>query len=258
MMQRRMWLAALALMAGLAHAQAPDWKKVRIGIEGAYPPFSEIGTDGKLKGFDVDITMALCAKMAAECQIVPQEWDGMIPALQARKFDAIISSMAITEERKRQVAFTDKYYNTPARIVGKASMPHDISVAALKGKKIGVQRSTTHDRYASAIYKDSAIVRYAKADEAFLDLAAGRVDVLLMDSVAANEGFLKRPAGKGFAFLGQPVDDPKYFGTGTGIATRKADAALVGKFNAAIAAIRADGTYKKIQDKYFDFDVYGQ
>lgn len=258
MLLRRTLLAALALAASLAHAQAPDWKKVRIGIEGAYPPFSEIGTDGKLKGFDVDITMALCAKMGAQCTLVQQEWDGMIPALQARKFDAIISSMSITEERLRQVAFTNKYYNTPARIVGKGTLPHDISVAALKGKKIGVQRSTTQDRYATAIYTGSQIVRYGKADDAFLDLAAGRVDVLLVDSVVADLGFLKRPAGKGFAFLGQPVDDPKYFGTGSGIAVRKADAALAQKFNAAIAALRADGSYKKIEAKYFDFDVFGQ
>ena len=141
-MQRRHLLTALMLAAAslAASAQAPDWKKIRIGVEGAYPPFSEVGTDGKLKGFDIDIALALCAEMKAECTLVQQEWDGMIPALQARKFDAIIASMAITEERKKSVLFSEKYQNTPPWMVGKGSLPHDISPAAMKGKKIGVQR----------------------------------------------------------------------------------------------------------------------
>jgi len=258
-MQRRHIAALIALAAAsfAAQAQSPDWKKVRIGVEGAYPPFSEVGTDGKLKGFDIDMAYALCAEMKAECALVQQEWDGMIPALQAKKFDAIIASMAITPERQKQVNFSNKYYNTPPAFLGKGA-PRDISPAALKGKKIGVQRTTSHDRYATQYYKDSEIVRYAKQDEAFLDLAAGRVDVILCDQVAGSEGFLKKPAGKGFAVIGNPVDDPAIFGTGSGIAMRKADAELLAKFNAAIVAVRANGTFKKIQDKYFDFDVYGK
>jgi arginine/ornithine transport system substrate-binding protein len=251
--------AALSLLAAAgAFAQSPDWKKIRIGVEGAYPPFSEVGTDGKLKGFDIDIAFGLCAHLKAECVLVPQEWDGMIPALQSRKFDAIIASMAITDERKKSVNFTDKYYNTPARLIGKASLPPDQSPAAWKGKRIGVQRTTTHDRYVSQYFKDSEIVRYAKQDEVYLDLAAGRIDAALLDSVAADMGFLKKPIGKGFAPIGPPIDDPAIFGIGSGIAIRKTDGDLQKKLNEAIAAIRANGAYKKIQDKYFDFDVYGK
>ncbi len=258
-MSRRSLIAALLglALAATAQAQAPDWKKIRIGVEGAYPPFSEVGTDGKLKGFDIDMAMALCAEMKAECTLVQQEWDGMIPALQSRKFDAIIASMAITPERQKQVNFTNKYYNTPPAFIGKGA-PRDISPAALKGKKIGVQRTTSHDRYATQYYKDAEIVRYAKQDDIFLDLAAGRLDATLCDQVAGSEGFLKKPAGKGFSVIGHPVDDPSIFGTGSGIALRKADTALLDKFNAAITAVRANGTYKKIQDQYFDFDVYGK
>lgn len=182
----------------------------------------------------------------------------MIPALQARKFDAIISSMAITPERQKQVNFSDKYYNTPPAFIGKAGAVKDITPASLKGKKIAVQRSTSHDRYATAMYKESEIVRYAKQDDVFLDLVSGRVDATLCDSVAGSLGFLKKPAGKGFVVLGTPPDDVAFFGTGSGIAARKADTALVEKFNAAIKAVRASGQYKKIQDKYFDFDVYGK
>lgn len=248
----------LALAAPFAAAQAPEWKKIRIAVEGAYPPFSEIGPDGKIKGFDIDIANALCAQMKAECTLVQAEWDGMIPALQARKFDAIIAQMSITEERKRSVAFTNKYANTPAWLIAKASAPADQSAAAWKGKKIGVQRTTTHDRYATEHFKHSEIVRYAKQDEVFLDLAAGRIDAALCESVVADQGFLKKPSGKGFARVGGPIDDVKIFGVGAGIAIRKGDTALVQKFNAAIDAIRADGTYKKIQDRYFDFDIFGQ
>ena len=261
-MQRRLLALALplvlALGAATAHAQAPDWKKIRIGVEGAYPPFSEVGPDGKLKGFDIDIAMALCAEMKAECTLVPQEWDGIIPALQSRKFDAIIASMAITEERLKVVNFTAKYYNTPSRLVAKADAKFEASAAGLKGKRIGVQRSTIQDRYATATFTGSEIVRYAKADEVYLDLAAGRLDVVFADSLAVDGGFLKKPQGKGFAFFGPSYDDPKFFGTGSGIAVRKADTALQAKFNAAIPAIRANGVYKKINDKYFDFDVYGK
>ena len=118
-MQRRslIALAALACAAVTAHAQAPDWKKIRIGVEGAYPPFSEVDKDGKLKGFEIEYAQALCAEMKAECTLVQQDFDGLIPALQARKVDAIIASMSITEERKQRVAFTNKYYQTPARFV---------------------------------------------------------------------------------------------------------------------------------------------
>ncbi len=261
MLRRTLALAlpiVLALAASAAHAQAPDWKKIRIGVEGAYPPFSEVGPDGKLKGFDIDIALALCAEMKAECTLVQQEWDGIIPALQSRKFDAIVASMAITEERLKVVNFTNKYYNTPSRLVAKAGTTLQPTADGLKGKRIGVQRSTIQDRFVTATFTGSEIVRYAKADEVYLDLAAGRVDVVFSDTLAVDGGFLKKPQCKGFAFFGPSYDDPKFFGTGSGIAVRKADTALQAKFNAAIAAIRANGVYKKINDRYFDFDVYGK
>jgi len=238
-------------------AEAADAPKLRIAVEGAYPPFSEVGPDGKIKGFDIDIANALCAQIKADCTLVQLDFDGMIPALQARKVDAIVASMAITEERKKQVAFTDKYYNTPARFILKSGSTITISPEGLKGKKVGVQRSTTHDRFVSAKFKDAQIVRYAKQDEVFLDLASGRIDATLQDSVAADFGFLRTPQGKGFAFAGPSYNDEAIFGIGSGIAVRKADAALVANLNGAIKAIRADGRYKAIQDKYFNFDVYG-
>jgi arginine/ornithine transport system substrate-binding protein len=233
-----------------------DAKRLRLGVEGAYPPFSEVGPDGRLKGFDIDMALALCERIGVQCTLVQQEWDGMIPALNARKFDAIIASMAITEERQRQVAFSAPYYSTPVRWIARLGSLPGVAPAQLKGKRIGVQRSSIHDRYVTQMVPGAEVVRYARQDDVYLDLAAGRVDLVLGDSVAADLGFLKRPAGKGFGFVGAAVEHP-IFGQGAGIAVRKADAALAERFSAAIRAMRADGSYQKIQSRYFDFDIYG-
>jgi arginine/ornithine transport system substrate-binding protein len=252
-------LALAALMLAAGSVQAKDWKKVRIGVEGAYPPFSYVTPDGQLAGFDIDIAKALVAAMGSEIELVAQDWDGIIPALLANKYDAIIASMSITPERKKKVAFTNKYYQTPAKFVCKKGAMTVFSREAIKGKKVGVQRATIHDNYLTDNYgKDVEVVRYGTQDEAYLDLVAGRVDMLLADSVALSDGFLKKPEGQDYQFIGPDLSDPKWFGDGAGIACRKEDKDLVEMFNKAIAKIRADGTYKKIQDKYFDFDVYGK
>ena len=239
--------------------QAKEWKKVRIGVEGAYPPFSYVTPEGKLAGFDIDIAKALVKAMGAEVELVAQDWDGIIPALLTKKYDAIIASMSITEERKKKVAFSNKYYNTPAKFVCKKGAMKEFSREAIKGKTVGVQRATIHDRYLTDNYgKDVKIKRYGTQDEAYLDLTAGRVDMLLADSIALSDGFLKKPEGNGYQFIGPDLSDPRWFGDGAGIAIRKQDTDLGEMFNAAIEQIRADGTYQKIQDKYFDFNVYGE
>jgi arginine/ornithine transport system substrate-binding protein len=252
--------AAVAIMLAVAAggAWAKEWTKIRIATEGAYAPFNYVEPSGELAGFDVDIAKALCAEMKAECTLIKQDWDGMIPALLARKFDAIVASMSITEERKQRVDFTDKYYQTPARLVAKegavvANLPGDLA-----DKKIGVQRETIHDKFATDNWSEVAeIVRYGTQDEANLDLVSGRVDLIIADSVALSEGFLKTEHGKGFAFVGPEFTDAKWFGVGAGIAVRKQDKDLTEALNKAIAAIRASGVYDEIARKYFDFNVYG-
>ena len=251
-------LAAGALVLMSSAVTAKEWKTVRIGVEGAYPPFSSVTPAGELVGFDIEITKALCKQMGVRCTMVQQDWDGIIPALLARKYDAIVASMSITEERKKKVAFTDKYYNTPAKFVRKKGSGIEISKEGLKGKTVGVQRATTHDNFITGEFgAEVDIKRYATQDEAYLDAVAGRLDLLLADSVAMEDGFLKTDKGKDFEFVGPGFSDVKYFGEGVGIAIRKRDADLVKMFNKAIAGIRADGTYKKINAKYFAYDVYG-
>lgn len=246
-------------LAVCGSALAKEWKEVRIGVEGAYPPFSFVQPDGQLAGFDIDIAKALGKAMGVKVTLVTQDWDGMIPALLAKKYDAIIASMSITEERLKKVGFSHKYYRTPAKFIIKKGTMETFSREAIKGKAVGVQRATIHDKYLTDNYgKDVTIKRYGTQDEAYLDLAAGRVDMLLADSVALSDGFLKKPEGKDYMFIGPDLNDPKWFGNGAGIAIRKEDKDLAEMFNKAIDTIRADGTYKTIQDKYFDFNVYGE
>jgi arginine/ornithine transport system substrate-binding protein len=231
---------------------AKEWKKIRIGVEGAYPPFSQVTPDGKLVGIDIDIANALCEEMGAECTMVQQDWDGIIPGLLARKYDAIISSMSITEQRKKHVAFTKPYENTPAKFARKKGSGIEINKASLKGKSVGVQHATTHADFVKAEFGDVVDLKlYATQEEAYLDAVAGGVDLLLADAVAMNEGFLKTENGQDWEFVGRDYDDPTYFGEGAGIAIRKSEEDLVELFNNAIDAILADGTYEKIKNKYF-------
>ncbi|MGB2078523.1 MAG: ABC transporter substrate-binding protein [Vibrio sp.] len=255
------WILAAAvastLVSGLAVSK--EWKSIRFGVEGAYPPFSKTETDGSVTGFDVDIANALCEQMQAQCKIVPQDWDGMIPSLLARKFDGIIAAMSITEERKTKVDFTDKYALVPNKYIAKKDANLDFSEEGMKGMKIGVQRATTHDKYLTDTYGDNVeVVRYGTFDEAYLDLANGRIQAVLGDASALQSGVLDKEGGEGYEFVGPSLTDPKWFGEGFGIATRKQDKDLTKQLNDAIAAIRANGTYDKIAAKYFSYDVYGE
>ena len=250
-------VSAAALVLSLGAASAQDKMQLKIGTEGAYPPFNNLTSDGKLEGFDIDIARALCEQMNAECEFVTQDWDGIIPALQAGKFDAIIASMSITPERMEKVDFTNKYYNTPPAIAA----PKDTDIAGvtkedLAGKTIGVQGSTTHFNYSEQTYTDSEVRAYPTAQEYQLDLANGRLDAV-NDDVSVLQEWLDSPEGECCKLVGTVTPVAEIHGPGAGIAVRKGETELVEKFNAAIDAIRASGKYKEINDKYFDFDVYG-
>ena len=244
--------ALLAATLGLVTpAEAQD--KVRIATEGAYAPFNFKAPDGTLQGFDIDIARALCDHAHLECTIVAQDWDGIIPGLLAKKYDAIIASMSITDERRKKVDFTDKYYQMPARFVEKKGANFTISKDGLKGKVIGAQRSTIHANYLMENYADIADVKlYDTQENVTLDLTSGRLDLFLASSAVTLGNFLNKPEGKDYEFVGPELK----LGTGTAIAVRQGDDALRETFNKAIAAILANGTYKKINAKYFDFSIY--
>lgn len=240
----------------LAFASFAQLQNVRIATEGANPPFSTINSSGELEGFDVDIAHALCTKMGAECELRAQDWDGIIPALLARKYDAIIASMNVTEDRKKVVAFTKPYYHSPgAFVVRKGTDTHDISPNALAGKSIGVQTATNHAAFLEDKYSHSIVRLYNTVGDAYRDLAAGRVEYVMYDKLAIYS-WLKSPEGACCEMAPKDLDDPAYFGSGVAVALRKGDAALVKRFNDAIDGIVADGTYAKINGKYFPFPIF--
>lgn len=246
--------AAALSFAAIATANA---ETVRIGTEGAYPPFNTLTADGELVGFDIDIAKALCEEMKVECEFVTQDWDGMIPALIANKYDAIIASMSITEERRQKVDFTNKYYSTPPAVaVPKDSDVADLSPDSLADMMIGAQSGTTHANFAEETFPDADVKVYPTADEYKLDITNGRLDAVLDDVVVLSQ-WVDSEDGACCKILGTLKPDPAIYGEGIGIALRKGDDELREKFNKAIIAIRENGTYKKINDKYFKFDVYG-
>lgn len=252
----RIALAASTIALAIGAAQAQE-KTLKIGTEGAYPPFNNLTSDGKLEGFDVEIAQALCDEMKTKCEFVTQDWDGIIPALQAGKFDAIIASMSITPERLKKVDFTNKYYNTPPAVAApKDSDIKGVTKEDLAGKTIGVQGSTTHFNYSEQTYTDSTVKPYPTAQEYQLDLANGRLDAV-NDDVVVVQQWLDSPEGACCKLIGtiKPVEE--IHGKGAGIAVRKGDDELREKLNVAIDAIRANGKYKEINDKYFKFDAYG-
>ena len=185
------------MMASLASAET-----LRVGTECTYHPFNYRDSSGQLQGYDVDVAKEVAVHIGAKINFVCQKWDGMIPALLAKKFDTIIASMSITEERKKKIDFTVKYYNTPAKLVAKKNPGFEGTAAGLNGKRLGVQRATTHQCSAEKLYPGAELVLYGTQEEVWQDLASGRLDAQLSDSLQAYEGFLALDAGKGFDFLG--------------------------------------------------------
>nr|WP_241023647.1 ABC transporter substrate-binding protein [Paraburkholderia sp. Ac-20340] len=245
-------VALLAVSATVAHAK--DWTTVRFGVDASYAPFESKAPDGKLVGFDIDLGNEICKRMNAKCVWVEQDFDGMIPGLKAKKFDGVLSSMTITPQRQEQIAFSAKLFNTPTRLVAKKGTSYQPSADSLKGKSVGVEQGTIQETYAKDNWapKGVNVVPYQNQDQVYADLISGRLDAALQDEVQADLGFLKTPRGAGFQFAGKEIP------TGAAaIGLRKEDADLKTKIDKAIADMIKDGTYKKIEAKYFDFDVYG-
>ena len=246
---KKILLAAAATMVFGANTIAAD--KIKLGTEGAYPPFNLIDASGQVTGFDIEIGQALCAKMGSECEVVTSDWDGIIPALNAKKFDFLIASMSITDERKQAVDFTEPYYTNKLQFVAPKSADFKTDEADLKGKVIGAQRATIAGTWLEDNMDDVVEIKlYDTQENAYLDLASGRVDGILADTLVQWE-WLKSDAGQGFEFKGEPVFDNDKIG----IAVRKNDP-LREKLNTALQEIVEDGTYKQINDKYFPFSIY--
>ncbi|NWO08131.1 MAG: transporter substrate-binding domain-containing protein [Alteromonadaceae bacterium] len=238
---------ALALMAGGAQAQDRD---LRIAFDVPYEPFEYRNDAGELTGFEVELAEAMCEEMQANCEFVIQAWDGMIPGLLARKFDLIMSSMSITEERAKRVNFSEPYYITPGGWFAPESFNTDVTnMAAMEGKTVGVQRGTTMDTYVTDNMGGTVnIKRYTTAEDMVLDLEGQRLDVVFVDYPVGEQTILNRD---GFKEVGEPVK----LGQGVGVAMRKRDRELAGEVNEALKTLKEDGTYDAIMKKYFSYDI---
>jgi len=258
-MLRTLKIAAAALLLAASGSAMARAEPLKVGFSPeAYPPFYVADAAGNWTGWEVDIVNAICGEAKFECELVPIPWDGLIPALNAKKIDAIMNSMSITDERKKSIDFSDKYYNTTTWVAGTKGEAYEATPEGMKGKIIGVQSSTVHAEYAKKHFADAAEIKeYQTQDEANQDLAAGRIDATQADSIALD-AFLQSDQGKACCELkGYVAEDLAVLGPGVGAGVRKDDAATKERINAAIKALRDNGKYDEITKKYFSFDIYG-
>ena len=247
-------MAAVAISLAALTIASPAYADLKIGVAAEpYPPFTSKDASGKWVGWEVDLLDALCAEMKEKCDIVEVAWDGIIPALTSKQIDVIFSSMSITAERKQTINFSSMYYNTPTVIIGAKNGDTDITPAHLKGKVIGVQVSTIHEKYVQKYFgTESTVKTYSTQDEANNDLAAGRLDYVQADG-SALDAFLKTEQGTACCELkGIVPDDKEILGEGVGAGIRKEDTAIADKFNAAIAALAKAKKFDEITAKYPD------
>jgi lysine/arginine/ornithine transport system substrate-binding protein len=252
-------VSSLGLAAPIP-AQAKVFKEIKFGVDPTYPPFESLSPSGQFVGFDIDLGNAICAELKVKCVFVQQGFDGIIPALQARKFDAILSSMTVTPVRQQAIDFTSEMYNEPTSLIAKKGSGLLPTAESLKGKTVGVEAGTIQESYAKAYWQPNGVnvVSYPGQDQVYADLLSGRLDASLQDSVEADYGFLKTPKGADYELAGNVTYDPKdVLGSYIAIGVRKDEPKLTAKIDTAIAAIIKNGTYKKIEAKYFNFDVYG-
>lgn len=259
MSKKALWIApfsaAMLMLAGCNNSSAPAESaeadtateapmNIKIATESSYKPFSYTDADGKLIGYEIELVDALCAQMKAECEVISQDWDGLIPGLNAQKFDAAIAGMSITPERKEVVDFSDPYFHSGIILIGKKG--DDISIDSLKGQPIASQRSTVASQYLQDEHADADIKLYDTQDNAYLDLTSGRARAMMSDKVTGID-WLKTDAGKDYEVKGDEISSDD---DAMGIAFRKGDP-LVAKFNAALAELKDNGTYDQITGSYF-------
>lgn len=238
----------LAMAAGTV--QAKDWKEIRIAFDVPYAPFEYKDDNGELTGFEVELAKAMCEEMDAKCDLVIQDWDGMIPGIMARKFDAIMSSMSITEKRAERVLFSEPYYNTPGAWFARNDFNTDVTdMDAMKGKVVGVQRGTTMDTYVTKNMGNVVTIkRYTTAEDMALDLEGQRLDVVFVDYPVGEQTILPND---NFKEVGERVK----LGDGMAVAMRKRDKDLAEQINAALQTLKENGTYDTIMKKYFSYDI---
>lgn len=252
------FVLATVLALASTGALAKDLSVIRFGVDPTFAPFESKTPDGELVGFDIDLGNAICAQLKVKCVWVETAFDSIIPALKAKKFDGVLSAMTVNEKRKENVAFSDRLYNSPNRLIAKKDSGLLPTAESLKGKRVGVAQGSTQEAYVKAVWAPHGVtmVSYTNQDLLYPDLVSGRIDASLTDAVVADIGFLQTPGNTGFAFAGDTVKDAKLLGEGIAIGLRKDDLELTQAINGALAEMHRNGTYKAIEKKYFNFDIY--
>ncbi|CAK3122905.1 putative ABC transporter periplasmic binding protein ArtI [Vibrio crassostreae] len=236
----------LASLIGLASFNAAAQEEIKFAMEATYAPFEYMDENNQIQGFDVDLANALCEEMKATCTFHNQAFDSLIPALKFKRYDAAISAMDITEARLQQVNFSDAYYDNSAAFISIEGKVAD--QAALEGKRIGVQNGSTHQSYLLEQLPGVTAVPYSSYQDAFIDMKNGRIDSVFGDTAVVAEWFKKED---NLTYVGEQVTNQEYFGNGFGIAVNKSNPELVAQLNTALAAVKANGEYDKIFNKYF-------
>jgi polar amino acid transport system substrate-binding protein len=249
-------LSALMSAPSAAEESAePARSEIRIASEGARPPYNYLDNN-ELAGFEIELARDLCARMKATCSFIAQDWDGLIPGLLEHQYDAIMAAIEITDDAREKIAFTKPYIRMPsAFLAAKEAMIQDASPAGLAGKSIGVESGGAHQAYVEDLYKQSEIHPYATLEEAILDLAEGRLDVVIGDKDALADFLKTRREAQCCALAADLPRDPAYFGDGIGIGLRQEDKTLKAMFEKALDESIATGAFARIRAKYFDFEI---
>lgn len=241
--------ASLLFCAQTAFAQGP----ITIATDATFPPFESIDANGKLVGYDVELMQAICDEAKLDCNIINAAWDGMIPGLVNKKYDALISQLTVTDARRKIMAFSDIYSHPVFRFVAHKGAGLTISKDGLKGKTIAVQTGTPMDAYVTKTYPDATIKRYDSGSAAYLELTGGRADLHMSYEAQIVQSFLKTPQGADYELVGPRLTgkDAPEFGEGVGIAINKHNTALLKAVNQGLAQLRTNGKLESLDTKYF-------
>ena len=251
-----------ATLAGLGLALPAQAETLRVGMECTYEPFNYRTPDGKMAGYDVDVAEAIAEKIGADLEYVCQDWDGIVPALLANKFDMIIASLSITPERQERIDFSIPYRTSQGQLIGAKDLNLTLFdeegepiLDAFKDIRFGVERATTYFSWVEANLPDAGLVYYDSNPSLFMDLASGRIDVAITNPMKAYLDFLSKDDGAGFEFVSPPLVDPQFFGEGVGVGLRKGNEDLLARVDAALAEIIAEGKLEEFSLKYFPFSI---
>ncbi|MBF0391323.1 MAG: transporter substrate-binding domain-containing protein [Alphaproteobacteria bacterium] len=244
-------LTAAAVMGWVGELAA---KPLQVATEGEYPPFSFVDDQGRLVGFDVDIAQALCREMHTTCEVVKVAWTDLLDGLAAGRYDMVVASMARTPAREEKATFTDYYYKARGLFVGHANTRIALTPAGLEGKTIACQQGTVQEDFLRTHRKGVTVLSMETVEDAMEAVLAGKADLILTDTLSAYD-FLKGERGSTLDVVGDPLSDQE-MSAPAHIQVRKGDTALRDRVDQALQRIRLDGSYHRINQKYFPFSIY--